>query len=124
MCWTGMLSVETSRPPGSNNMTLLETAGNRRSQPGDWLRASLFVRLPPPQAALEIQKSRRFQLYHDQFMRLDRADHRNVTEVWTRRGLQRFLVLFFIDLSSRKVEIAGIGAAANGLWIIQIARNL
>ena len=57
-------------------------------------------------------------------MRLARADHRNVTEVWTRRGLQRFLVLFFIDLSSRKVEIAGIGAAANGLWMIQIARNL
>jgi putative transposase len=44
--------------------------------------------------------------------------------VWTRRGLQRFLVLFFIDLSSRKVEIAGIGAAANGLWMSQSARNL
>lgn len=29
-------------------------------------------------------------------------------EVWTRRGLQRFIVLFFIDLSTRKVEIAGI----------------
>jgi putative transposase len=29
-------------------------------------------------------------------------------EVWTRRGLQRFLVLFFIDLSTRKVEIMGI----------------
>ena len=44
--------------------------------------------------------------------------------MWTRRGLQRFLVLFFIDLSSRKVEIAGIGAAANGLWMSQSARNL
>ncbi len=29
-------------------------------------------------------------------------------EVWTRRGLQRFIVLFFIELSTRKVEIAGI----------------
>jgi putative transposase len=29
-------------------------------------------------------------------------------EVWTARGLKRFLVLFFIDLSTRKVEIAGI----------------
>ena len=28
-------------------------------------------------------------------------------EVWMPRGLQRFVVLFFIDLSSRKVEIAG-----------------
>jgi transposase InsO family protein len=45
-------------------------------------------------------------------------------EVWTRRGLQRFLVLFFIDLSTRKVEIAGIAPAANGLWMSQIARNL
>jgi transposase InsO family protein len=45
-------------------------------------------------------------------------------EVWTRRGLQRFMVLFFIELSTRKVEIAGIAADANGLWMIQIGRNL
>jgi len=45
-------------------------------------------------------------------------------EVWTRRGLQRFLVLFFIDLSTRKVEIAGMARTANGLWMSQIARNL
>jgi putative transposase len=45
-------------------------------------------------------------------------------EVWTRQGLQRFMVLFFIDLSTRKVEVAGIGSAANGLWMKQIARNL
>jgi len=45
-------------------------------------------------------------------------------EVWTRRGLQRFLVLFFIDLSTRKVEIAGMAQVANGLWMSQIARNL
>ena len=31
-------------------------------------------------------------------------------EVWTRRGLRRFLVLFFIELSTRKVEIAGVAA--------------
>ena len=45
-------------------------------------------------------------------------------EVWTRRGLQRFMVLFFIDLSTRKVEIAGIASVANGLWMSQIGRNL
>jgi putative transposase len=45
-------------------------------------------------------------------------------EVWTRRGLQRFLVLFFIDLATRRVEIAGIASAANGLWMSQIGRNL
>jgi putative transposase len=45
-------------------------------------------------------------------------------EVWTRRGLQRFMVLFFIELSTRKVQIAGIASTANGLWMSQIARNL
>jgi len=38
--------------------------------------------------------------------------------------LQRFIVLFFIELSTRKVEIAGIARTANGLWMSQIARNL
>jgi len=45
-------------------------------------------------------------------------------EVWTRRGLQRFMVLFFIELSTRKVEIAGIASVANGLWMTQVGRNL
>jgi transposase InsO family protein len=45
-------------------------------------------------------------------------------EVWTAKGLQRFLVLFFIELSSRRVEIGGISATASGLWMSQIARNL
>ena len=44
--------------------------------------------------------------------------------VWTARGLQRFVVLFFIELSTRKVEIAGIAPVANGLWMSQIVRNL
>ena len=45
-------------------------------------------------------------------------------EAWTRRGLTRFLVLFLIDLSSRRVEIAGLARQANGLWMSQVARNL
>lgn len=45
-------------------------------------------------------------------------------EAWTRRGLTRFVVLFPIDLSSRRVEIAGLARQANGLWMSQIARNL
>jgi hypothetical protein len=45
-------------------------------------------------------------------------------EAWTRRGLQRFMVLFFIELSTRKVQIAGIASVANGLWMGQIGRNL
>ena len=45
-------------------------------------------------------------------------------EAWTRRGLARFLVLFLIDLSTRRVEIAGVTRGANGLWMSQVARNL
>ena len=45
-------------------------------------------------------------------------------EVWTRCGLQRYIVLFFIELSTRRVEVAGIASVANGLWMSQIARNI
>src|SRR5436309_14083369 len=45
-------------------------------------------------------------------------------EVWTRAGLQGFVVLFFIELSTRRVEVGGIARVANGLWMTQIARNL
>ena len=45
-------------------------------------------------------------------------------EVWTAAGLRRFIVLFIIELSTRRVEIGGISAVANGLWMNQIARNL
>jgi len=34
------------------------------------------------------------------------------------------LVLFLIDLSSRRVEIAGVTREANGPWMSQVARNL
>jgi putative transposase len=45
-------------------------------------------------------------------------------EVWTRRGLQRFVVFFFLDLSTRQVEIAGLASTANGLWMSQIGRKV
>ncbi len=45
-------------------------------------------------------------------------------EVWTSRGLQRYIALFFIELSTRRVEVAGIAKVANGLWMSQIARNI
>jgi hypothetical protein len=38
-------------------------------------------------------------------------------EVWTRPGLTRFPVLFPIDLSTRRVEIADIGTKADGIWM-------
>jgi hypothetical protein len=40
------------------------------------------------------------------------------------RGSRRFMVLFFIELSTRRVQIARISATGNGLWMNQIARNL
>ena len=43
---------------------------------------------------------------------------------YARAGLQRFLVLFLIDLSTRKVETAGIASVANGIWMSQMGRNL
>jgi transposase InsO family protein len=45
-------------------------------------------------------------------------------EVVTWRGLVRYFVLLVIDLKTRRVEIAGITAAPNGLWMEQIAPNL
>jgi putative transposase len=45
-------------------------------------------------------------------------------EAWTWKGLTRFLVLFLIDLSSRKVQVTGVTREANGAWMSQVARNL
>ena len=45
-------------------------------------------------------------------------------EVWSWTGLVRYSVLFVIELSTRRVEIAGIVPEPNGQWMKQIARNL
>jgi putative transposase len=45
-------------------------------------------------------------------------------EVWTRKELQRFVVLFFLDLSTRQVEIAGMASTVNGLWMSQIGQQV
>ena len=45
-------------------------------------------------------------------------------EVFTRRGLVTFYVLFFIHLESRRVEVAGITPHPNERWMKQIARNV
>jgi hypothetical protein len=45
-------------------------------------------------------------------------------EVWTTRGLQPMMILFFMELATRKVEVGGIARDANGLWMEQIGRNL
>ena len=45
-------------------------------------------------------------------------------EVWSSVGLIRYVVLFVLDLPTRKVEIAGIAPIPDGLWMEQVARNL
>jgi hypothetical protein len=45
-------------------------------------------------------------------------------EVASLAGLIRYHVFFFIDIASRKVEIAGITSRPEGRWMDQIARNL
>lgn len=45
------------------------------------------------------------------------------TEVWTRSGLVTYYILFFIQVGSRKVHIAGLTPNPNGAWMTQIARN-
>ena len=45
------------------------------------------------------------------------------TEVWTLGGLVTFYVLFFIELSTRRVHLAGITPNPDEKWMMQIARN-
>ncbi len=38
-------------------------------------------------------------------------------------ALVRYMVLFFIDIKTRKVELAGIANDPDGKWMAQMARN-
>jgi putative transposase len=48
------------------------------------------------------------------------CDFCTVETLW----LRRFYVLFFIELSRRRVYLAGISANPDGAWVVQQARNL
>ena len=47
-----------------------------------------------------------------------------ITEVWTVRDLVRHLTLFFVDLETRQVHIAGTTTNPTSEWMEQIARNV
>jgi hypothetical protein len=44
--------------------------------------------------------------------------------IWTGHGLTRFAVLFVIDLTTRRVEIAGIVSEPDSAWMSQVSRNV
>ena len=46
------------------------------------------------------------------------------TEIWTCCGLTTFYVLFFIQLSTRKVVLGGITTSPHEQWMMQAARNV
>ena len=46
------------------------------------------------------------------------------TEVWTVRGLVRYFTLFFVDIATRRVHIAGTTANPTSAWMEQMARNV
>jgi putative transposase len=45
-------------------------------------------------------------------------------EVWTRKGLVTYYLLFVLELATRHVHFAGLTASPNEPWLKQIARNL
>jgi len=45
-------------------------------------------------------------------------------EIYTLKGLTRYMILVIIDYSTRKVEVAGIIQQAYGDWMKQMAKNL
>jgi hypothetical protein len=45
-------------------------------------------------------------------------------DVWTGLGLTRFAVFFLIELSTRRVEIAGMTPEPDAAWMTQVSRNV
>jgi putative transposase len=45
-------------------------------------------------------------------------------EVWTKKGLVTYYLLFFMELATRRVHLAGITANPDEGWMLQVARNV
>jgi hypothetical protein len=46
------------------------------------------------------------------------------TEIWTVHGLVRYFTLFFVDIATRSVHIAGTTTNPTSEWMEQMARNV
>ena len=75
--------------------------------------------IPDPDQKNRIEWERFISAHKDV---LAATDFFNV-ELLTEQGLQRYMILFFIDIGTRKVEIAGIQKDPDGQWMAQMARN-
>jgi putative transposase len=91
-----------------------------------WATISRGAQLPPFCSATAPGRSRKttWKEFLTQHCDLIVAADFFSIEAWTRVGLERFVILFFIELSTRRVEIAGIASNVNGMWMSQIGRNL
>ena len=45
-------------------------------------------------------------------------------EVWTKRGLVTYYLLFVMELATRRVRLAGLTANPDEAWLLQVARNV
>jgi transposase InsO family protein len=116
----------------AENRILREQMGDRRPRFTDAQRRRLAVAAKKVGRAklydIEPVPERRRKISWNQFLKshwgaIAATDFFTV-EVLTMRGLVRYLVLFVIDLKTRRIAIAGIERQANGVWMEQVARNL
>ena len=77
--------------------------------------------LPPAPERSKTTSWRRFVRSH---MDVLAATDFFTVEVWGLRGLVTYYVLFFINLASRRVHVAGITANPKEPWMVQVARNV
>src|SRR6266436_4360360 len=88
------------------NRVLREQIGNKRMRFTDEQRRRLAAR------AKELSRKTSWKEFLSRHWEQIVASDFFTIEVWTPSGLQRFVILFFIQLATRRVEIGGIARRA------------